>query len=29
VPSEIAYSGRPVRPQTMVVFDIELFAISA
>jgi peptidylprolyl isomerase len=28
VPPELAYRGRPGRPQTMVVFDIELFAIS-
>jgi FKBP-type peptidyl-prolyl cis-trans isomerase len=28
VPPELAYRGRPGRPQTMVVYDIELVAIS-
>jgi len=28
VPPELAYRGQPGRPQTMVVFDIELVAIT-
>jgi peptidylprolyl isomerase len=28
IPPELAYRGQPGRPQTMVVYDIELISIS-